>query len=74
MGKALIPGFDESMNVLAELFDREEVIVFQALAFEDTEPYLNHVQPGGMEGNEVNDNAFVLRLQPLAAFSAGLGR
>jgi len=74
MGKAFVPGFDEGKNVLAELFNSEEVTIFETLAFEDAEPYFHHVQPGGMEGNEVDSDAFVLGLQPLAALSAGLHR
>ena len=59
MCKVLIPSVDEGGYVLAELFHGEEVTVFEALAFEDAEPDLNHVEPGGVEGNEVNGDAFV---------------
>jgi len=57
--KVLVPCFDEGQDILAELLDREEVTVFEALTFEDAEPYLNHVQPRGMERDEVNHDAFV---------------
>ncbi len=59
MGEELVPGFDKGKDVMAELLDGEEVIVFKALALEDAEPDLNPVQPGGMERDEVNGNAFV---------------
>lgn len=71
MGEELVPGFDKGDDVFTELFNRKEVGVFEAFAFEDAKPYLNHVQPGGVEGNEVDDNSFVLRLQPFSAFRAG---
>jgi len=60
VGEEVIPGFDKSDDVFTELFNRKEVGVFEAFAFEDAKPYFNHVQPGGVEGNEVNDNSFVL--------------
>ena len=60
MGEELIPGLDKGHDVLPEQFHREEVVVFETFSFEDAEPYLHHVQPGGMEGDEVNDNTFVL--------------
>ena len=60
MGEELIPCGNEGPDGLAKLLDRAEVIVHEALAFEDAEPYLNEVQPGGMERYKVHDNAFVL--------------
>ena len=60
MGKRPVPGVDEVEGVLAQLFDGEEVTVFEALSLQQAEPDLDHVEPGGMEGNEVDDNAFVL--------------
>ena len=60
VGEELVPSFDKGHDVFTELFNREEVAVFKTFVFEDAEPYLNHVQPRGMEGNEVDDNSFVL--------------
>jgi len=60
MSEASIPGFDEGADGGLELVDRVEVIVFKALALEDTEPDLNQVQLGGMERKKVNHNALVL--------------
>ncbi len=71
MGETLVPGFNESEDIFAKLVNREEVTVLEAFAFENAEPDLYHVHPGGMEGDEVNNNAFILRLQPLAALGTG---
>ena len=46
------------------------MIVVQALLLENTEPYLNHVQPRRVERHEVNNNAFVGRLEPLATLGS----
>ncbi len=60
MGKASIPGFDEGADRDFELVHRTEMIVFEALVFEDTEPDLHQVKPGGVARKKVNHNALVL--------------
>ncbi len=60
MSERSIPGFDEVADRGFELINGIKVIVFEALVFEDTKPYLNQVEPGGMERKKVNHNALVL--------------
>lgn len=72
MGIELIPSVNKVHDGFLERCNRSEMAVFQALVFEDAEPYLHHVQPGGVEGHEMNYNAFVRGLQPLAAFHPAL--
>ena len=74
MSEASIPGFDEGADGGSELVDRVEVIVLEALAFEDTEPDLNQVEPGGMERKKVNHNAFVFGREPLATLDTAFER
>jgi len=50
------------------------VAVAQAFPLEDAEPDLDPVQPGGMEGNEVHDDALGGGLQPGPTLEAGLQR
>ena len=71
MGIELVPGFDKGHDSFPEAFYREEMTVSQALRLEDTKPYFNHVQPGCVEGDKMNHNAFVGGLKPLAALGAG---
>ena len=59
VGEELIPCLNEGADGFAKLLNRAEVIVLEALAFEDAEPYLNHVEPGGVERHKMHDNAFV---------------
>ena len=71
MGIELVPGFDKIHDRFPEGFYREEMTVSQALRLEDAKPYLNHVQPGCVEGDKMDHNAFVGGLKPLAALGAG---
>jgi len=71
MGIEFVPSFDKRHDRFPEAFYREELTVSQALRLEDTKPYLNQVQPGCVEGDKVNHNAFVRGLKPLAALGAG---
>jgi len=70
MGIELVPGFDKGHDSFPEAFYREEMTVSQALRLEDAKPYLNHVQPGCVEGDKMSHNAFVGGLKPLAALGA----
>jgi hypothetical protein len=70
VGVEVIPCVDKGHDGFPERCNRGEMIVVQALPLENAEPYLNHVQPGRMERHEVNDNAFVGRLEPLAALGS----
>jgi len=70
MGIKLVPSLDKGHDSFPEAFYREEMTVSQALRLEDAKPYLNHVQPGCVEGDKMNHNAFVGRLKPLAALGA----
>ena len=67
MSKELIPGFDEAGDSRAQLVYGEELIVFEAFAFENA-------KPRGMERDEVDDDAFVLRLEPLPSLVGGRKR
>jgi len=71
MSIEFVPGFDKIHDRFAEGFYREELTVSQALGLEDAKPYLNHVQPGCVEGDKMDHNAFVGGLKPLAALGAG---
>ena len=71
MGIEFVPGFDKSHDRFPEGFYREELTVSQALRLEDAKPYLNHVQPGCVEGDKMDHNAFMGGLKPLAALGAG---
>jgi len=66
-----VPGFDKIHDRFLEGFYREELTVSQALRLEDAKPYLNPVQPGCVEGEKMDHNAFVRGLKPLAALGAG---
>ena len=46
MGIKLIPRVDKSDNGFTKLLNREEMIVFQTLAFKDAKSYFYHIQPG----------------------------
>lgn len=70
MGEGRIPGLNESVDVARELLNRAEVAVAETLASEDAEPDFRHIQPGGVEREEVNDDAFVIGLEPRAALLA----
>jgi len=70
MGIKLVPSLDKGHDSFPEAFYGEEMTVSQALCLEDAKPYLNHVQPGCVEGDKMNHNAFVGRLKPLAALGA----
>ena len=71
MGIEFVPGFDKIHDHFPEGFYREELTVSQALGLEDAKPDLNHVQPGCVEGDKMDHNAFVGGLKPLAALGAG---
>ncbi len=71
VGVEVVPRVDEGHNGFSERWDGGEMLVVQALLFEDAKPYLDHVQPGGVERYKMNDNAFVGRLEPLAALCPG---
>ncbi len=70
MGVEIIPCLDKGHDGFPERCNRGEMIVVEALLLENAEPYLNHVQPGRVERHEVNNNAFVGRLEPLAALGS----
>ena len=59
MGIEFVPGFDKIHDRFPEGFYREELTVSQALGLEDAKPYLNHVQPGCVEGDKMDHNAFM---------------
>jgi hypothetical protein len=67
MGIELVPGLDKGHESFPEAFYREGMTVSQALRLENAKPYLNHVEPGCVEGDKMNHNAIVGGLKPLAA-------
>ena len=50
---ALVIGLDEGIDVFLELFDRGEGCAAQGLSFQDREPDLDLIEPGGPGRREV---------------------
>ena len=64
-----VVGLDEGIDVLPELFDRDEGSAVQRLFFQDREPDFHLIEPGGPCRGEVKTN---VRLAPEPAIVPGL--
>ena len=70
----LIPGLDEHPDFVLERSHTVKPTVAQAMRLQDAEPAFDPIESGTVKWDEVNNNPFVIALQPFAALlTAGQG-